>query len=233
VHIWQARLDQADPGRVDYFSLLSEDEKERAARFFFERDRHRYIVGRATLRLLLAGYMDAQPAEIQFGYSPLGKPFIKTKSHRSELQFNLAHSHDRAVYSFSTGGRVGIDIEEIHSMPGMGRFAEFYYSPRECLLFNSLEGHDKLRTFFKIWTCKEAVFKAIGAGLTKDISQTEVSFNSSQQPELVCIDGDRRQAHGWHLELFAPFDGYQAALAVENLASNLIIRTVDDISGLS
>jgi 4'-phosphopantetheinyl transferase len=224
VHIWQAGLDQPDESLADYYSLLSEDEISRSARFVFDKDRRHYIVGRAILRLLVAGYLDTQPAKIEFSYSPLGKPFITREPRAPGLLFNLAHSHNRAVYAFSLSRRVGIDLEQIREMPEMDRFADFNYSSRECAFLNSLNEPEKTVTFYKIWTCKEAIFKAVGAGLTKEISQTEISLTAPTKPELVCIDGDIHQAAGWQLELFTPFEGYQAALAVENQVFNLDFR---------
>jgi 4'-phosphopantetheinyl transferase len=232
VHIWTAGLDLPEHKAAGFYALLSDDEKARAARFHFEKDRLHFIAGRATLRMLVAGYLGRQPAKVQFSYTSFGKPFLKSVSGESEYQFNLSHSNDRVVYIFSLARQVGIDLEQIRVMPDQDRFAEFYYSRSECAAINALDILEKRRAFYKIWTCKEAVFKAIGAGLTKEISQTEVSLNGDAQPRLVCIDGDPAQAVGWHLELFAPFENYQAAFAIqEGSGRQVIFQPVDGLFG--
>ena len=212
VHIWSITL-PSDQTIGQYYSLLSSDEKERSGRFHFEKDHRHYVLGRAILRVLVASYLGMQPFDIQFGYSQLGKPFIPTYP---ALQFNLSHCKDRAVYIFNLERQVGIDLEHVLTQFDEDRFAAFYFSSKECALINSLDGLEKTSAFFKIWTCKEATLKAIGSGLTKEISQTEVSLNTDNQPHLLCIDGDKQLAAAWHLELFTPFDGYQAALAIES-----------------
>lgn len=50
IHLWSASL---DVGAELLAPLLSEDERERAGRFRFERDRRRLLAGRGWLRVLL------------------------------------------------------------------------------------------------------------------------------------------------------------------------------------
>ncbi len=49
IHVWAIALTAAaeDPARARI--LLSEDERERASRFVFDRHRSRYVTGRAAL----------------------------------------------------------------------------------------------------------------------------------------------------------------------------------------
>ena len=44
--------------------LLSKSERQRAGRFRFARDRERFIVARATLRILLGKYLDKPPSAV-------------------------------------------------------------------------------------------------------------------------------------------------------------------------
>ena len=54
VHLWRATVEVSS----FYFSrinkLLSSDERTKAARFVFERDRHRFVLARGFLRLILS-----------------------------------------------------------------------------------------------------------------------------------------------------------------------------------
>jgi 4'-phosphopantetheinyl transferase len=100
-------------------------------------------------------------------------------------------------------------------MPDTDDFAEKFFSSRETELINSLQGEDKDAAFFKLWTCKEALLKANGSGLTMPLSHMEISLATDGSAALNSIGGDRAQASRWHLEAFNPASGYQAALAVE------------------
>ena len=97
VHVWRERLDCPEDERVRFQAWLSPDEKERAARFRFARDRDAYIVARGRLRQILSGYLGRMPTEIRFTYSPTGKPGLEPGPEAADIQFNLAHSRRRAV----------------------------------------------------------------------------------------------------------------------------------------
>ena len=106
VHVWQAALDVSLIHLTFYHSLLADDEKERAARFHFERDKNQYIAGRGMLRVLLGRYLKKPAMGAVISYSEYGKPRLPG----SALQFNLAHSGNLALYAFGLGDAVGVDV---------------------------------------------------------------------------------------------------------------------------
>src|SRR5947199_249503 len=57
-------------------SVLSREEKARAARFHFDLHRNRFVAGRAWLRIVLANYLGIKPSKIAFSYSAAGKPAL-------------------------------------------------------------------------------------------------------------------------------------------------------------
>ena len=70
VHLWRGRLDGvADREREVLRSVLNAEERARAARFYFERDRRRFTVARGFLRVLLGRYLRLKPAGLVFGAS--------------------------------------------------------------------------------------------------------------------------------------------------------------------
>lgn len=73
VHVWRASLDDPEPVG-GWLPLLSADERLRAERFRFERDRRRFATGRARLRAILGRYLGAHPSTIRFVYGPRGRP---------------------------------------------------------------------------------------------------------------------------------------------------------------
>jgi len=221
VHIWYASVEQSHDRMAEFYPLLSPDEKARAERFYFERDRDRYITGRGLLRVLLAGYLDMEPSRIQFEYGPCRKPKLTTIIDDNRLEFNLSHSNDLVVYSFCRNRRVGIDVEHIHPMADEQRLAEEFFSTPESAYLRSLSGDLKLKAFFKLWTCKEAFVKASGDGLAKPMDQFEIQLVDGDHAQLVSLESNQGQHTHWRLQTFEPIPGYQAALAFEAEDSNI------------
>ena len=222
VHLWWVALEpplQTLPGRL---ALLSADEKDRANQFHFERHRIRYVTGRAYLRRLLGSYLDIEPVQIEFEYSPLGKPAVKNVSNGRVLQFNLSNSEDRALVALSWQHCVGIDLEFIHPMPDEDDFARQFFCDSECSLLSSLSGAAKRQTFFELWTCKEALLKAMGSGLTIPINEVEVALQNGKA-SLVSFGGNSSLVSDWQFEIFQPATGFQAALAFNGQISKPIL----------
>ncbi len=214
VHLWQASLSQPEPLHRQLSAFLFPDELERAARFYFERDRHRYITARGFLRLLLGAYLQTDPARIRLSYNEFGKPKLDAP-HRTRLNFSLAHAQDKVIYSFTPGCRVGVDLEHVRPMPDEDHFAAMFFSDRESRLLGALSGAEKTASFFRLWTCKEAYLKAVGAGLAGELNQVEVAFMPTGEARFLSLGGDLDRAQQWLLELFTPWEGFQAALTVE------------------
>ncbi|HLJ80192.1 MAG TPA: hypothetical protein VKT52_01820, partial [Ktedonobacterales bacterium] len=72
VHIWLASLEPPDDELRALAATLDAAERDRAARYRFERDRRRFIAARAILRAVLGAYLDVLPASIAFTYGPHG-----------------------------------------------------------------------------------------------------------------------------------------------------------------
>jgi phosphopantetheine--protein transferase-like protein len=167
VDVWRAALDDAPAGMVRTLqALLSSDERERARRFFFERDRRRFVVARGTLRRLLAGYLDCAPAEIAFSYGPNGKPALPPATPgAAPLHFNVAHSDGLALYAFTRVGEIGVDVERIRDIPDWESIAELSFSRHELARLRACPPPQRREEFFRAWTRQEAVLKALGTGL--------------------------------------------------------------------
>src|SRR5260370_23966464 len=87
-----------EPERIAELSvLLSEDERERAGRFYFERDRRRFTVARGLLRVEFGRRMQAPPARLNFVYNAFGKPALKDSS----LQLYISDSSALVIIAIS------------------------------------------------------------------------------------------------------------------------------------
>lgn len=180
------------PSWSDCETVLAPDETGRAARFRFERDRRRYVVGRAQLRAILGAYVGRDPQELRFRYGAHGKPALPVESAGPRLDFSMTRSHELGMLAIQLDADVGLDVELLRPFPEALDIAKRFFAPQEFTVLASLPAADVSAAFFGCWTRKEAVVKSMGLGLS--------------QP----IDGpvDR-----WVAPLPAPAAGYVAAVA--------------------
>lgn len=201
VHVWLANLTAQNSAEEGYLSFLSEDEIKRANRFHFAIHKRRFIVARATLRKLLSLYLACPPEIIQFGYGTHHKP--KVIEPKTNIYFNLSHSEDMALFAFTLNHELGIDIEKVSDRHDP-EIAERYFSPEENKILQ-LSGN-KLTDFYRLWTRKEALIKALGEGLSVPLNS--FSVNLKDKSTQILYDNTTWQL----LPLQAP-EGYEAALA--------------------
>ena len=196
--------------------LLSDTELRRAERFTFDRDRNRYIVARARLRELLATRLNVRPEAIELTYGVHGKPVLARRFEDTDLRFNLSHSDDVAVYAFSLGREIGIDVEAIRAIPDADDIAAKFFSRRENEAYLDLDPSDKPLGFFNCWTRKEAFIKAIGEGLYYPLDSFDVSFSPGEPAKILRIKDMPGSECGWCMDSFSPAPGFVAAVVIEN-----------------
>jgi 4'-phosphopantetheinyl transferase len=211
VDLWRAELDEQEPEAfASLRALLSPDEEERASRFYFERDRRRFVVARGILRTLLGRYLRREPGTLQFRYGDNGKPALVMLAGEMPLHFNVAHSDALAVFAFCRAGEVGVDLERIRPLPEWRQIAATYFSAQELARIEACPEHARAEAFFAAWTRQEAILKAQGVGLGATTpAKTDAELRAS------C-----HRVHGLHV---AP--GFAAALALPNGACHSTCRT--------
>jgi 4'-phosphopantetheinyl transferase len=219
IHLWRSRLDLPATQLERLYSSLCEDERIRAQRFHFERDRNAFIAARGKLRAILGCYLDWEPAAIAFSYSSKGKPALIQETDSPSLEFNLSHSHSLALYSITRDRRIGIDLEFLRPLPNASALAQRFFSPQEYALLTSLPTDLQQIAFFKGWTRKEAYLKATGVGLS-GLQSVEVSLEPNREPIFLHLSPPDSPKN-WTLYDLAPNSNYIGALAVETRQQNL------------
>jgi 4'-phosphopantetheinyl transferase len=194
LHIWQVKLDRSEDELGAMAALLSTDERDRAARFHFTRDREHYIAGRGILRNILARYLDQPARELLFNYGLRGKPVLSG----APLQFNLAHSGGVAVIALSRDRSVGIDIEQIRVVPRWEGITNSFFSATEREAIQSVPSFDRLFAFFTCWTRKEAYLKATGDGIGVPLDSFDVSVIPDSLPRLLRVQDAPEETSRWH-----------------------------------
>jgi 4'-phosphopantetheinyl transferase len=205
IHVWPMQwafpLTQEDA----LFALLNIDEQKRAQRFRFPIHKQRFIAARSTLRKLLSLYVEVPAQAIVFAYDAHKKPFLNGSSH-ADIQFNLSHSDDCAVFAFTRRHAIGVDVEKIKARD-FAAIAKRFFSQKETDALLSLPVKGQLAGFHRIWARKEAVLKAIGKGLSLPLSSFSVSLNDDS--EIVSVG-----SHGnWTVLPLSVLPGFQAAVA--------------------
>ena len=213
VDVWRSALEPDPARRARLEGLLSPGELERASRFRFDRDAHRYVIARGVLRTLLGRYQGRPPDSIGLEESEHGRPFDPSEVGAGRLDFNVSHSQDRLLVAFTRAGRVGVDIEWMSPLPDMAELVELNFSPAEQATWRSLADDQRERGFFACWTRKEAFVKAVGQGLSHPLQSFDVSLAPGDEARLERIENGRPDA--WTLRALDADPGYAAALAVE------------------
>jgi 4'-phosphopantetheinyl transferase len=189
--LWRIALDRPAPGAA---ALLSEDERARAARYAFERDRARFVAGRAALRTLLAAYAGRPAQALTFALGAHGKPSLP-----GGPPFSFSNSQGAALCAVGGGRELGVDLERLRDVPDAAAVARSAFTPAELAAWRAAGG-DGRAAFLRIWTRKEAVLKALGLGLGADpaadaaaraaVEVFDVELDPDHAAALAAVRGD-------------------------------------------
>lgn len=164
-----------DPDREERaLDMLDEHELARWKRFRVEGARHRFALCRAALRINLCERLRCSNRELSFGYLKHGKPFAKVDGRPSGVSFNVSHSGEHGLIGFAKREGLGVDLEVRapgRDFDGIGRMV---YGPRERLALSTAAGPEKAELFYRFWSLKEALIKALGTGFALNPSRFEV-----------------------------------------------------------
>ena len=221
VHIWQSNLDAPMAGFQTLYQTLSIDERKRAERFHFEKDRRRFIVGRGVLRTILGCYLSIEPGLVRFCYGKYGKPVLAETFGDATIHFNMSRSEGLALYAFTRGHEIGVDIEYVRDIAEMDEIAERFFSRGEKAVFRSLPENMKREAFFVCWTRKEAFIKAIGRGLYQPLDTFDVSAVPGEPARLLRIEENSEIVSQWFIQDLRPALGLTGALAVRGCGCRL------------
>lgn len=215
VHVWRIDLSAQEERRMH--ALLSPEEQARAARFRVANARRQFVVTRATLRLLLAGYLGAQPARLTLSVNAYGKPMLPPDT--TGVRFNVSHTGNCGLIAVAQGRSVGIDVERIRTNVIGARIAEHFFAPEEWTALRALQPEEQAQAFFHCWTRKEAFVKAVGRGLSIPLDAFVVSIG--EVAALLEVRSEPREAARWTLHGLIPAPGHVGALAVEGQGCHL------------
>ena len=208
--VWLISLLQVNQDLTELESVLSSQERERAAAFLLSAPRRQFVVARAALRILLGRYLGVSPSACNFALNANGKPLLQPPS---LLRFNLSHAGNLILIAISDSIDVGVDVEAHRKTNDLNSLAASILCPADMELWLALDAADRATEFYRIWTCKEAITKAIGCGLAMDFRSIRISIAPGRKPALVSLDPPWDWTERWTLQELETESGYSAAIA--------------------
>lgn len=159
------------------FVRLDEQEQDRWGRLLAGGPRRRFALSRAALRAILCEELACENERLAFDATEHGKPFALVDGEPASISFNLSHSGAHGLIAYAPAGRLGVDIEERTDRRDIDLLGEAVFGPTEQAELASTSGYAKTHLFFRLWTIKEALMKAHGAGFQLDASSFETPLD--------------------------------------------------------
>ncbi|MFI6475553.1 4'-phosphopantetheinyl transferase family protein [Streptomyces sp. NPDC050516] len=215
-HAWWWRTGDGPIDPAD-LALLSKDERDRAARFVHVGAKVGYVAGRAASRRILSELLDVPPAEIGLGRRPCpgcgdplhGPPAVLHP--QSPLWISISHTDGCGMLAVARVP-VGVDVEVVREFPIEELAPSTLTASERHVVLGTPEGDARTQAFLRCWTRKEAVLKAVGVGITTDLTAVETRPESSD-PAVVAA-GVPGTPESWAVSDLAVPSTWAAAISV-------------------
>ena len=149
---------------------LSAEERERAARYRVEPARVAFVAVRVALRRVLGERLGVPAADVPLVLDRYGRPGVPG----AQLSFNVSHSGAIGLIALADGQRrLGVDVEQVRAGTDVNGLAGRFFHPAETAAIG-----DRRDAFFRCWTRKEAVVKALGRGLSHPLDSFAVDVDA-------------------------------------------------------
>jgi 4'-phosphopantetheinyl transferase len=236
IHLWLSFFDGIRDERLlsRYRDLLTEEELAQQRRFYFARDRHRYLVTRAMVRTILSRYAAVPPETWQFAWNAYGRPEIANVGQNcASLSFNISHTNSLIVLGVAARRVIGVDVESVVDRDVSLEIASHYFSLGEIAALAGTSVSQRKERFFEYWTFKEAYIKARGMGLSLPLDKFTFQFPGDGCVGLT-IDPELEDdpAH-WQLWQYRPAPEYLVAVCVSRAGVPARLTTIRTIAPLA
>ena len=136
--------------------------------------RRHYCLCRAALRANLCRILGCSNEQLSFHYLQHGKPVAMVDGRRVSAGFNVSHSGDHGLLAFGRSSDLGVDLEIRNTTTDVISLSESVFSPGEQSKLLATQPESRRRLFFRLWTMKEALIKALGTGFSLDPASFDV-----------------------------------------------------------
>lgn len=211
VRVWFVPISDDNETLACRAAVLAPQELERAHRFVFAADRARSITARAALRIAVGHLLECDPRDVPLSTTSAGQVVIDAPLHCS-----VSHSGELAAIALTEVGGVGVDVERERPLDEVAGVVERVLSESERAEWYASPSDERAALFFRYWTRKEAVSKAMGAGLNMPFERIVVTGDRTRAEVREC-----EAAGPWTLAAAYPRHGYTAAVAVRAHAASV------------
>lgn len=230
IHLWLSNYEECPDSVLNaYRGLLSPEERAQEPRFWFAKDRRRYLVTRALLRLVLSRYTMVRPEQWSFDANAYGRPEIARSFEAARwLTFNLSHTHSLIALGISRSRAIGVDVENWVAREVSMNIADRYFAPDEVAALATVPREHQQFRFFEYWTFKESYIKARGMGLSLPLEQFGFRFLQEASVEIAIDPVLQDEPGRWHFWQLRPASEYLLAVGAQRLearAPSLVVRT--------
>ncbi len=206
-------IDLESQGPLTTHSMLSPEERERAAAMGAAEARTRFTSARVALRRILGDYLGCTPQSVPIRCRPDGKPELSAPS--DMLRFNLSHARQHALVAVSYSREVGVDIECERAISNLERLARRVLTEGEARWLGEAPEMETTGRFLGLWTRKEALAKAWGAGIFRSSIREVELLPDAGESTWQTIQLPREDAK-WSLRTVRPpVPGCVGAVAIE------------------
>jgi 4'-phosphopantetheinyl transferase len=231
LHLWLTYCDGISDGPLlaTYRALLNAAEKEQESRFYFARDRHRYLLTRALVRTVLSRYVAVAPEDWVFSTNAYGRPHIVNVGAAADcgLSFNISHTEGLIVLGVAKGRSLGVDVENFAARNLSMEVANRYFAPQEVAALGSVLRHRRQYRLFESWTFKESYIKARGMGLSLPLDKFSFHYANDHAVDLTVHPELGDDSARWQFWQFQPTSEHLLAVCAEKIdgqSSRLTVR---------
>lgn len=220
IHLWLAFYDEINDERLHaaYRGLLDAAEREQEPRFYFARDRRRYLVTRALVRTVLSRYAPIAPRDWAFSTNAYGRPEI-VNPRAGNLTFNISHTHSLIVMGVTRGRALGVDVENVRARAVSIDIADHYFAPQEVAVLAAAPAREQQDRFFEYWTFKESYIKARGMGLSLPLDKFSFHYSDDRAVGIAIHPELADDATRWQFWQFRPTPEYLVAICAERVGA--------------
>ena len=238
ISIHHVDLSADDRREAAALTWLDAAERRRTAQQRTARQRREFALCRSALRWLLCRQLPCTNSQLAFVARPHGKPFAVVDGNVHPLGFNVSHSGQHGLVAVAEGGQLGVDVEERRQRPNISGMAARMFAPEERETLARAPADRRLSLFYRFWTMREAVVKALGSGLTLEPSAftLPLALRCGADSGLVMLGGPPRTrwrvfdlgtAHfaaalscDQHLDSSAALSCYQQPASLDNFSKD-------------
>ena len=206
-------------------SCLTEEEQEKILLRRTYKARCESLISTLLKKKAIIDTLGLRENSFKIKTNEMNRPYIETKE-KIHIDFNISHSNQWIVCVISKSCKIGIDIEEM--LPIDINIAKEFLAKDEWEYLHNYEGK-KINAFYRFWTLKESLVKAIGTGINESIK--EINFKKLDNENNILkkeVNNDM-----WHFYQCTFKDNYALSLASDKEINNVIFKNYEELYNLN